>query len=261
LVHLTSSHIGSFFSLATTLDPEASLTLVNWDAHDDALALTQSRVIRRTLWKKGRVDLNRLNEMDQGQFVEGYNWIEPLMPQPLRRVIWVRPGKPSDLEDLRITEGLQREVRLAGSPALDWSWNDEVGWEPPGEAWVLSIDLDVLSRDPGGRAERLSRFLSQAATRPPVVVTACVSAPYLEASEPGPLVRELLEALLAVTDWTISVDPRVSWGGRDRGQERRLGAEGRQWHEYDARDDGLESWIAAHGQGRIMLSPSNRSPN
>lgn len=255
-VTVTSSHIGSFPALVRALGPADAVTLVNWDAHDDAFALDESRRIRPTLWTSAGPQEDRLLEMDQGEFLEGYTWIEPLMPRPVARLVWVRPGLPSTAEANRVTRDLNREVRKAGLPDLEWTASDEALWVPPEGPWVLSVDLDVLAGDLSAAAGRLARFLSRTRDHPPRLVTACVSAPYLAPGEPGPLVRLFLKAVLEQTPWTVRVDPQVSWGGRDRGQEARLKAGGRTWAEYDAPTDGLESWIIAEGQGRVSWGTS-----
>lgn len=257
-VVFTSSHIGSFSALARWLPSDATLTLVLVDAHDDAMALTESRTIRARLWEDGVVQESVLRTLDAGQYIEGYNWIEPLMPHPLARVLWIAPASSlADQARTRVIAALNTEVRAAGEPDLEVNFKEGPPDQVPDGPWVLSIDLDYFAESPGALEGNLRTLLGLCRRNPPLVVTFAVSEPYLASASQGELfVTIAWSVLLEETDWRITVDPRVSWGGRDRGQEHRLAARQRVWEEFNFTR--VRPWADQYGQGRITYATEDR---
>ncbi len=92
-VYIEDSHAGSFYWLAEHLDLDEEYTLIHFDAHSDASGIFDSDQLRERLRRVGSLE-ERRNVLDQWRktgAIQCYNWIEPLMPAPISRMIWV-PG-------------------------------------------------------------------------------------------------------------------------------------------------------------------------
>ncbi len=107
-VYIEDSHAGSFYWLAEHLPLDEPVTLIHFDAHSDASAIFDSDQLRTRLRRVSSSEERRalLAKWRRAGAVQCFNWIEPLMPAPIARVIWV-PG------DRAPAEAAQRE-REAG---------------------------------------------------------------------------------------------------------------------------------------------------
>ncbi|MFC4994595.1 CapA family protein [Rubritalea tangerina] len=113
-VYIEDSHAGSFEFLCKELDFDESYTLVLFDAHSDASAVDASDTIRKSLHKarSSSARVASAREWRERGLIQPYSWIEPLMPKPIERVLWVPSGDPSQEE----IEKLEAEARRH----LDW---------------------------------------------------------------------------------------------------------------------------------------------
>jgi hypothetical protein len=209
-VFLSDNHAESFAWIARHFDLDTPHTLVLVDAHSDATAAERSEQIREQLRRvPDESDRARRVEawLSRGR-VEAFNWIEPLMPRPLERVLWVPNPAPSPAERLALTREavefldgrLEVEPRSSGSFANRWETlgiEDLAGWKPGLRRVILSIDLDFFS----GMPEPETRFgeIWQTAMRWPglVGVSFAISRPWLKTdAEADALVRMALDAVL-----------------------------------------------------------------
>src|ERR1035437_1304127 len=90
-IYIEDNHAGTFYWLARQLDLDEPLSLIHFDAHSDASGIFDSDKIRTALRavsssEEREVLLQRWRS--QGT-IQCFNWIEPLMPAPVGRVIWV----------------------------------------------------------------------------------------------------------------------------------------------------------------------------
>ncbi|MCU0780484.1 MAG: CapA family protein [Akkermansiaceae bacterium] len=191
-VFLADNHAETFGWMARTFDPDAPLTLVLIDAHSDATAAERSDELREQLrrvpdpaTRDRRIDAWRATGR-----IQAFNWLEPLMPRPIDRVLWVpRPDMAAAAlatahrEAGEALDGrLEFEPRSAGSLRNRWETRDLTnlcGWRPGGRPVVLTVDLDFFA-GAGDAGERFERMWQAAMAWPGLCgVALCVSRPWL----------------------------------------------------------------------------------
>ncbi|MFT5906154.1 MAG: hypothetical protein ACI9E1_001760 [Cryomorphaceae bacterium] len=113
-IYIEDSHAGSFGFFAQTLDLEKSYTLVLIDEHSDASGVPGSDRVRTALRKVASVRHRKDNvdRMRKDGTIQPFNWIEPLMPRPISKVIWIA-GESLTVHELAVK---QKEARIH----LDW---------------------------------------------------------------------------------------------------------------------------------------------
>ena len=109
-IYIEDSHAGSFYFLAKYLDLDRPYTLLLFDAHSDASPIFNSDVIRMALRSTVglRAEDDLLRAWRESGKIQSYNWIEPLMPCPFARVLWITP---KDLSQTQVFQ-LQNESRV-----------------------------------------------------------------------------------------------------------------------------------------------------
>src|SRR6266404_5475880 len=99
-IYIEDNHAGTFYWLAQNIDLDQQYTLILFDAHSDASGIFDSDKIRDALRnvasKQDRQTL--LDRWRSKGAVQCFNWIEPLMPAPIEKVIWVPAEKLSPAE-------------------------------------------------------------------------------------------------------------------------------------------------------------------
>src|SRR5215813_7766736 len=99
-VYIEDNHAGTFYWLAQNVDLDQPCTLILFDAHSDASGIFDSDRIRDAVRKvvspQDREAL--LDRWRSEGAVQCFNWVEPLMPAPVARVIWVPAAKLSSAE-------------------------------------------------------------------------------------------------------------------------------------------------------------------
>src|SRR5215471_8811289 len=99
-IYIEDNHAGTFYWLAQTIDLDQPCTLILFDAHSDASGIFDSDRIRDAVRKvvspQDREAL--LDRWRSEGAVQCFNWVEPLMPGPVARVIWVPAAKLSSAE-------------------------------------------------------------------------------------------------------------------------------------------------------------------
>ena len=227
-IYVEDSHAGSFYWLARQLDLDADYTLVHFDAHSDASAIFDSDKVRERLRRVGSLE-ERRNLLDQWRktgVIQCYNWIEPLMPSPISRMIWV-PGPT--LSQTSATERQEKSVRqfdghLEAAPRQSQSFRERcrvIGFDKlPGELKegapiVITIDLDYFAEVPTSRRarefERVWKFVAEC--RNLRAVTIAISRPYLKNdADADDLLRLALAASLSLPTATIQFEPFANVG-------------------------------------------------
>src|SRR5262249_59622971 len=96
-IYIEDNHAGTFYWLAQNINLDEPCTLILFDAHSDASGIFDSDKIREALRKVASVqDRQTLLDRWRGKgVVQCFNWIEPLMPAPIEKVIWVPAEKLS----------------------------------------------------------------------------------------------------------------------------------------------------------------------
>jgi hypothetical protein len=157
-VYIEDSHAGTFYWLAQHVDLEAPCTLVHFDAHSDATGIFDSDKIRDALRHVASTAERQelLAKWRATGAIQCFNWIEPLMPAPVTRVIWV-PGNdlpPPDLEARTQMAARQLDGHLEAAPRHSGTFREryiatDLRHLPeslqPNERLIVTIDLDSFS--------------------------------------------------------------------------------------------------------------------
>ncbi len=89
-VYIEDSHAGSFYWLAEHLNWNKKYTLLLFDMHSDATAVSHSDKIRYILKKTYAHEKKELlDRWRKNGVIQCYDWIEPLIPHPFEKVIWI----------------------------------------------------------------------------------------------------------------------------------------------------------------------------
>src|SRR5215475_11259157 len=96
-VYIEDNHAGTFYWLAKNIDLDQTYTLILFDAHSDASSIFDSDKIRDALRNVASTQDHQilLDRWRSKGVVQCFNWIEPLMPAPIEKVIWVPAEKLS----------------------------------------------------------------------------------------------------------------------------------------------------------------------
>ncbi|HOY65985.1 MAG TPA: hypothetical protein PLP29_03800 [Candidatus Ozemobacteraceae bacterium] len=168
-IYLGDSHAGTLYFLVRNLPPGASCTLLLFDAHDDATGIYRSDRLRTDLRQAeaGAAFERLLARWRQLGVIQCYNWLEPLMPDRIGRVVWapaerLDSARKAELEETararldlfqeaaaRACGPLATRLEVMGRDELDRDADRAAGW---GEI-VVSIDLDFFAALPDDRLE------------------------------------------------------------------------------------------------------------
>jgi hypothetical protein len=99
-IYIEDNHAGTFYWLAQHVDLDQPCTLILFDAHSDASGIFDSDKIRAALRNvsSGQDRQTLLDRWRAKGAVQCFNWIEPLMPAPIAKVIWMPAEKLSSAE-------------------------------------------------------------------------------------------------------------------------------------------------------------------
>lgn len=280
-VFLADNHAETFGWITRVFDPDDSYQLVLVDAHTDASAAERSEEIREQLRRVPSPEARaaRVEEWRKSGRIQAFNWIEPLMPRPLDRVVWfsLKPSAPDGLvgstaEAVESLDGrLEVEPRSSGSFEGRWTTVDAAGfqsWDPHGRKVILTIDLDAFA---GMNAESRNRGFEAVWQRamdwPGLAgVAFCVSRPWLTSDEEADtLVTMASNAVLRTRGATLEIDASIdnrpdssalsqqSAEALPRWDARKISPSVRErWHQLGARlhiTDRNREWEQIHSEG------------
>jgi poly-gamma-glutamate synthesis protein (capsule biosynthesis protein) len=221
-VFLADNHAETFGWITRTVDLDQAHVLALVDAHSDASAAERSEEIREQLRRVASLAerAERVEAWRADGRLQAFNWLEPLMPRPVDRVLWLAaPELTADqranlhLEAVRSLDGrLEVEPRAAGSLARRWETRDlpaMLDWEPGGRAVILCVDLDFFAgMTPELREARFGAIWKRAMDWPGLAgVAFSVSRPWLtDAAEADALVALALDAVRHTRGASLEVD-------------------------------------------------------
>jgi Bacterial capsule synthesis protein PGA_cap len=225
-IYIEDNHAGTFYWLSQNVDLDQPCTLILFDAHSDASGIFDSDKIRKELRgvassqdRKALLDRWRR----QGS-VQCFNWIEPLMPAPIARVIWVPAEKLSAPETARRKQGatalldghLEAAPRKSGSLRESYvvcDLNSLKEHLDPNQPLVVTIDLDYFAGLSASEQEtafaRIWNFVIE--RRNLRAVTFAISRPYLKGEgEANRLLKLALTSALSLPTAQIEFEPFLS---------------------------------------------------
>jgi len=226
MLYIEDNHAGSFFWIARNLDLEESCTLVLFDAHSDATAIFDSDTLRtqlRSIYPPAEW-ADRLQRWRRDGTIQCFGWIEPLMPSPFSRVLWVPREKisPADAAKLTAEAGEYLDAHIEAAPRRDGSFAGRYracslaalpGLLTPGGPVIVTIDLDYFSGmpEPETAFERVWQFV--VACRNLRAVTFAISRPFLkEDAEAERLLGLAIHASLSLPTANIFFEPFATVG-------------------------------------------------
>lgn len=216
-VYIEDNHAGSFYWLAAHLDLDEEYTLIHFDAHSDASQIFDSDKIRERLRGVGSLEERRqlLKRWRAAGAIQCFNWIEPLMPAPIARVIWVHTRNAADEKEAReqLDGHLEAAPRESGSFRQRYQLVDFDrlrSRRKEDRPVIVTIDLDYFAGMPATRRavefERVWKFVAEC--RNLRAITIAISRPYLKSDEQGDdLLRLALDASFSLPTAMIQFEP------------------------------------------------------
>ncbi|QJE96304.1 CapA family protein [Luteolibacter luteus] len=259
-VFLADNHAETFAWIARTFDPDQAHQMVLVDAHSDASAAERSEELREDLRRvanekerDGRVESWR----DQGR-IQAFNWIEPLMPRPLDRVLWLAaPALDEESRALKqrnageeLDGRLEVEPRSSGSLASRWDVCDLKGyaaWKPGNKPVILAIDLDFFAgMDRIDREKHFEAIWEHAMDWPGLSgVAFAVSRPWLKNDEEADdLVELAIDAVARTRGAILEIDTRSDERADHSLQAKRFREQGKP----------IPRWDFGHASDRVKLA-------
>src|SRR5437773_8704104 len=197
-IYIEDNHAGTFYWLAKNLDLDQACTLILFDAHSDASGIFDSDKIRDAL-RNVASPQDRQALLDRWRHTGGvqcFNWIEPLMPGPIAKVIWVPAEKLSvseighrAQEATALLDGhLEAAPRKSGSFRESYVVSDFDTLQKhlnPNQPLVVTIDLDYFAGRSTEEQEtafaRIWNFVIERRTLR--AITFAISRPYLKGDD------------------------------------------------------------------------------
>lgn len=284
---LADNHAETAGWITRNFDLDAPHVLVLVDAHSDASAVERSDEMRERLRRVASEDVRagRVESWRKSGRLQAFNWIEPLMPRPLDRVLWLAaPSLDNDEVVSKTTEAvesldgrLEVEPRSAGSFARRWETRDLPGlleWQPGGRKVILAIDLDWFAGMESAERERNFYAIWERAMDWPGLagVAFSVSRPWLtDNSEADALVSLAIDAVRHTRGAHLELDalvddrpdgslkaaelghvvPRWDLRAASPGVRMKLQALGGRLTVMDRSGD-TSGWQEVHGSARII---------
>lgn len=221
--YIEDNHAGTFYWLAQNLDLDQQCMLIVFDAHSDASGIFDSDKIRDALRNVASPQARQalLDRWRNEGAIQCFNWIEPLMPAPIARVIWVPAEKLSVPETggrkqqaTALLDGhLEAAPRRWGSFRESYVVSDFDNLQKHLDAnqpLVVTIDLDYFAGIPATEQERaFTRIWTFAIERPNLrAITFAISRPYLRDDDQAyRLLKLALTAALSLPTANIEFEP------------------------------------------------------
>jgi hypothetical protein len=275
-VYIEDNHAGTFYWLAQNVDLDQPCALILFDAHSDASGIFDSDKIRDALRNVASPQVRRaLLDRWRGQgVVQCFNWIEPLMPAPIAKVIWV-PAEKLSTSDIRkrsqeataLLDGhLEAVPRRLGSLRQTYVVSDFNNLEKqlyPNEPLIVTIDLDYFAGLSASEQEtafaRIWDFvIGQRNLR---AITFAISRPYLRnEDEANRLLKLALSAALSLPTAQIEFEPFLTVANDHSNLAKELMARGEKLPAFDLSQapQELRSRILSERQHTVVRHDATR---
>ena len=275
-VYIEDNHAGTFYWLAQNVDLDQPCTLILFDAHSDASGIFDSDKIRDALRNVASPQVRRaLLDRWRGQgVVQCFNWIEPLMPAPIAKVIWV-PAEKLSTSDIRkrsqeataLLDGhLEAAPRRLGSLRQTYVVSDFNNLEKqlnPNEPLIVTIDLDYFAGLSASEQEtafaRIWDFVIE--QRNLRAITFAISRPYLRnEDEANRLLKLALSAALSLPTAQIEFEPFLTVANDHSNLAKELMARGEKLPAFDLSQapQELRSRILSERQHTVVRHDATR---
>jgi cell wall-associated NlpC family hydrolase len=248
-IYIEDNHVGTFYWLAQNIDLDQSYTLILFDAHSDASGIFDSDKIRDALRNVASTQ-DRQTLLDRWRAkgaVQCFNWIEPLMPAPIKKVIWVPAEKllASQISEHRqqataLLDGqLEAAPRKSGSLQEAYVVSDFEHLEKEiarTERLIITIDLDYFAGLAAAEQEQaFARIWNFVIERPNLcAITFAISRPYLKGDdEAHRLLKLAVISSLSLPTARIQFEPFVTVANDQSNLAKKLMAKGEKPPAFD----------------------------
>jgi poly-gamma-glutamate capsule biosynthesis protein CapA/YwtB (metallophosphatase superfamily) len=248
-IYIEDNHAGTFYWLAQNIDLDQSYTLILFDAHSDASGIFDSDRIRDALRNVASTQ-DRQTLLDRWRSkgaVQCFNWIEPLMPAPIEKVIWVPAEKlsPSQISEHRqrataLLDGhLEAAPRKSGSLREAYIVSDFEHLEKEidsSQQLIVTIDLDYFAGLPAPEQEQaFARIWNFAIERPNLcAITFAISRPYLNGEHDADwLLKLALTSALSLPTAQIQFEPFLTVANDHSNLAKKLKVKGEKPPAFD----------------------------
>ncbi len=248
-IYIEDNHAGTFYWLAQNIDLDQQCTLVHFDAHSDASGIFDSDKIRAALRNvsSGQDRQTLLDRWRSKGAVQCFNWIEPLMPAPIAKVIWV-PGEKLSPAEIRgrtqeatafLDGHLEAAPRKSGSLRGFYVVSDFESLQKhlaPTEPLVVTIDLDYFAGLPvAEQGTAFARIWNFVIERPNLrAITFAISRPYLKSEDEGQrLLMLALTSALSLPTAQIEFEPFLTVANDHSNLAKELMAKGEKLPAFD----------------------------
>jgi poly-gamma-glutamate capsule biosynthesis protein CapA/YwtB (metallophosphatase superfamily) len=222
-IYIEDNHAGTFYWLAQNIDLDQSYTLILFDTHSDASGIFDSDTIRHALRNVASAQ-DRQTLLDRWRSkgaVQCFNWIEPLTPAPIEKVIWV-PAEKLSASQIRehqqnataLLDGhLEAAPRNSGSLREAYVVSDFEHLQKeidPKQQLIVTIDLDYFAGLPAPEQEQaFARIWNFVIERPNLcAITFAISRPYLKSEHDADwLLKLALTSALSLPTAQIEFEP------------------------------------------------------
>jgi len=269
-IYIEDNHAGTFYWLAQHVELDEPCTLVHFDAHSDASGIFDSDKIRDAMRNVASLqDRQSLCERWRNKgVVQCFNWIEPLMPAPIVKVIWV-PGEKiagQMIEQWSREAGALLDGHLEAAPRRSGSFRDRYVVSDLEKLdtllddrtpIIITIDLDYFGKIPAAEQETAFRHVWNFAVKQRNLraLTFAISSPYQDNNAAADRLLELaLRAALSLPTARIEFEPFLSVVNDRSARAKELQAAGRPLPAYDISiaPEELHARILAE-RGRIIV--------
>ena len=201
-IYFEDNHAGTFHFLATSLDLTQPCTLVLVDAHSDSSRPGRMETLIEGIRRVGTPEEreNRIRTWRRNGTMQAFDWILPLMPRPVSKVIWVRPNAP---RTMKAREPLPPGF-VIGKPG---SFETKIPRDLP---VAVSIDLDYFGGLPASKQSAEFLKLWTRILRIPrlCAISFAVSRPWLsDDAEASRLLFLALNGSLSLAHTSIRFEP------------------------------------------------------
>jgi hypothetical protein len=222
-IYIEDNHAGTFYWLVQNIDLDEPCTLILFDAHNHASGIFDSDKIRGALQNVASAQ-DRQKLLDRWRSegaIQCFNWIEPLMPTPIAKAIWVPAEKISPAEIRERTQQatallnghLEAAPRKSGSLSESYIVCDFENLQKhldPHQPLVVTIDLDYFAGLTSAQQERaFARVWKFVIERPNLrAITFAISRAYLTSDDESQrLLKLALASALSLPTAQIEFEP------------------------------------------------------
>ncbi|HAK59562.1 MAG TPA: hypothetical protein DCO77_04155 [Nitrospiraceae bacterium] len=227
-VHIEDNHAGSFYWLAEHLSWDQQYHLLLFDQHSDATEVFNSDFVRTILSKKGGLNDHSAHYTfwNKHGIIQSFNWIEPLLPHPIRNVTWIA-GDSLLPREIRSKKAHVKSTINAHEVAVPRSCGDvsdrfsvtdfrrqkiASDFDVP---VVVSVDLDYFAGVPHDKADQqFEEIFTYILTLKDLhSVTIAISRPYLKSDDQANrLLTMAIEAFSEIINARIYFEPFAEHG-------------------------------------------------